>query len=116
MGILPHSTNRDGKSIAYSPSFLDCSLHPHSVTVPHNFGRVFSLPAPGLIVGVGSVGGRLPYEECDMFLSTDAGVSSPMARPGARKYEFGDSGSVLSVVDDEDVVNTVQYSTNHSKD
>jgi hypothetical protein len=41
-----------------------CSLHLHSVTAPHNFGRIFSSPAPGIVMGVGSVGETLlPYED-----------------------------------------------------
>ncbi|EEB95248.1 hypothetical protein MPER_05812, partial [Moniliophthora perniciosa FA553] len=41
-----------------------CSLHLHSVTTPHNFGRIFSSPAPGIVMGVGSVGDTLlPYED-----------------------------------------------------
>ena len=39
-----------------------CSLHVHSVTVPHNYGRVFSSTAPGFVMAVGSVGDSLlPY-------------------------------------------------------
>ncbi|KAF9237274.1 hypothetical protein BU15DRAFT_76173 [Melanogaster broomeanus] len=42
---------------------------------PHNFGRIFSSPAPGLVMGVGLIGMQLAvYEECDTFLSTDAGL------------------------------------------
>jgi hypothetical protein len=39
-----------------------CSLHVHSVTTPHNYGRVFSSTAPGYVMAVGSVGDTLaPY-------------------------------------------------------
>jgi len=34
------------------PDPNSCSLHLYSVTVPHNFGRVFSSPAPGFVMGV----------------------------------------------------------------
>lgn len=33
-----------------------CSLHLHSVSTPHNYGKVFSSTAPGYVMGVGSVG------------------------------------------------------------
>jgi hypothetical protein len=36
-----------------------CSLHVHSVTTPHNYGRVFSSTAPGYVMAVGSVGDTL---------------------------------------------------------
>ncbi|KAE9396840.1 Oligoxyloglucan reducing end-specific cellobiohydrolase [Gymnopus androsaceus JB14] len=72
----------------------DCTLHLHSVTEPHNFGPIFSSPAPGFVMGIGSIGKTLlPYEECDTFLSTDAGLSWKMVRKQAYKYEFGDSGT-----------------------
>jgi hypothetical protein len=67
-------------------------------------------------MGVGSIGQYLqPYEECDTFLSTDAGVKWKMVRPDAHKYEFGDQGSVLVVVNDEEGVDTVWYSIDLGK-
>ncbi|KAJ2911663.1 hypothetical protein MD484_g8748, partial [Candolleomyces efflorescens] len=93
-----------------------CSLHLHSVTNPHNFGRVFSSPAPGFVMGVGSVGKSLgAYEDGDTFLSTDAGLSWHMVAQGAHKYEFGDQGSILVVVDDEQVTSKVRYSLDLGK-
>ncbi|THH04806.1 hypothetical protein EW145_g5251 [Phellinidium pouzarii] len=89
-----------------------CSLHLHSVTSPHNFGRIFSSPAPGLALGVGSVGPYLkPYEQCDTFLSTDAGLHWSMASKEANKYEFGDQGSVMLLVNDEDGVDEIRYTS-----
>lgn len=62
-------------------------------------------------MAVGSVGlNLLPYEDCDTFLSTDAGLTWKMIRGGAHKYEFGDQGSVLVLVDDEDTTDHVLYS------
>lgn len=41
---------------------LECALHVHSITTPHNYGRVFSSTAPGFVMAVGSVGDHLlPY-------------------------------------------------------
>ena len=94
----------------------NCSLHFHSVTTPHNFGRVFSSPAPGLAMGVGSVGKTLlPYEESDTFVSTDAGVTWQMIRKDAHKYEFGDQGSILVTINDEDRTDSVSYSLDLGK-
>jgi len=86
------------------------------VTSPHNFGAVFSSPAPGFVMGVGSIGESLqPYTDSDTFLSTDAGVSWSMIRMDAHKYEFGDQGSIMVVVNDEEGVDTVRYSLDLGK-
>ncbi|KAI0030630.1 Oligoxyloglucan reducing end-specific cellobiohydrolase [Vararia minispora EC-137] len=93
-----------------------CALHLHSVTLPHNFGRIFSSPAPGLVMGVGSVGAWLKdYEDSDTFLSLDAGVTWQRARQGPHKYEFGDKGSILVLVDDEQPTSKVVYSTDFGR-
>ncbi|KAG1846680.1 Oligoxyloglucan reducing end-specific cellobiohydrolase [Suillus tomentosus] len=89
-----------------------CSLHLHSVTDMHNYGPVFSSPAPGFVMGVGSVGKALaPYDESNTYMSKDAGLTWTMVREGASQYEFGDSGSVIVVVDDEQPTNSIMYST-----
>ncbi|KAK7024339.1 vacuolar protein sorting/targeting protein PEP1 [Paramarasmius palmivorus] len=110
---------RDSRGNKWSCDMSDankCSLHLHSVTAPHNFGRIFSSPAPGIVMGVGSVGETLlPYEDCDTFISIDAGVSWSHVRSKPHKYEFGDSGSVLVAVDDADVTNEVSYSLDLGK-
>ena len=86
------------------------------MTLPHNFGRVFSSPAPGFVMGVGSVGEYLePYEECDTFLSTDGGITWSMIRQDAHKYQFGNQGSILVAVNDEEGVDHVIYSTDYGK-
>lgn len=110
--IVPPDRDVSGNPIGCSPSDADCSLHLHSVTTPHNMGRIFSSPAPGIVLGVGSVGSYLrPYEECDTFLSTDAGLSWQMVSKEAHKYEFGDQGSILLMVNDEEGVDEVRYSS-----
>ncbi|KAI0685232.1 Oligoxyloglucan reducing end-specific cellobiohydrolase [Cytidiella melzeri] len=114
--LRPPSVDIEGKRIACNPSDNDCSLHLHSVTDSHNFGLVFSSPAPGFVMGVGSIGEHLlPYEECDTFLSTDAGVTWAMVRQDAHQYEFGDSGSILVAIDNEHSTDEVRYSTDLGK-
>lgn len=114
--LRPPSKDAKGSNVKCNPSDEECSLHLHSVTGMHNFGRVFSSPAPGIVMGVGSVGDfLLPYEDCDTFLSTDAGINWEMVRSDAHKYEFGDSGSVLVIVNDEDGVDVVRYSSDLGK-
>lgn len=114
--LKPPTRDLDGNRITCSPDNVDCSLHLHSVTLPHNFGRVFSSPAPGFVMGVGSIGNHLlPYEECDTFLSNDGGINWQMVRQDAQKYEFGDQGSILVTVNDEEGVDSVNYSTDFGK-
>ncbi|KAF8887404.1 Oligoxyloglucan reducing end-specific cellobiohydrolase [Infundibulicybe gibba] len=114
--IKAPSTDNEGHRICDPVDTDTCSLHFHSVTTPHNFGRIFSSPAPGIVMAVGSVGEYLrPYEDCDTFLSTDAGVTWQMIRKDAHKYEFGDQGSILVVINDEDSVDTIRYSLDLGK-
>lgn len=115
--IKPPSEDHEGRRIHCDPADTDtCSLHLHSVTTPHNFGRIFSSPAPGVAMGVGSIGEYLkPYEDSDTFLSTDGGQTWQMVRRDAHKYEFGDKGSILVVVNDEDTTHVVRYSLDLGK-
>jgi len=115
--VVPPKEDADGKQFSCDISDEEkCSLHLHSVTSPHNFGRIFSSPAPGFVMGVGNVGENLlEYEHCDTFLSTDAGLSWKMVRKGAHKYEFGDLGSILVIVDDEESTNDILYSLDLGK-
>jgi hypothetical protein len=49
-------------------------------------------------------------EDCDTFLSTDAGLTWSMIQESAHKYEFGDQGSILVIADDEEATDHVHYS------
>lgn len=92
-------------------------LHLHSVTNPSTSGRVFSSPAPGMVMGVGNTGKRLQdYKEGNLYVSDDAGLTWKEALEGAHKYEFGDQGAVIVAIDDKDTTNEVKYSLNHGKD
>ncbi|EDQ98428.1 glycoside hydrolase family 72 protein [Laccaria bicolor S238N-H82] len=111
LALLP-SEDDEGKPITCNPADTDLSsVHLHSVTTPHNHGRIFWSPAPGFAMGVGSIRERfLPYEEGDTFISTDAGVTWQMARRDAHKYEFGDKGNNLVVMNDEDRMDNLRHS------
>ncbi|EPS40884.1 hypothetical protein H072_5226 [Dactylellina haptotyla CBS 200.50] len=90
------------------------ALHLHSVSDLTNLGRVYSSPAPGMVMGVGNTGEYLKdYIDGDLYVSEDAGLNWKMARKGAHKYEFGDQGSILVAVDDEDKTSKVVYSLDH---
>ncbi|CAK7268011.1 vacuolar protein sorting/targeting protein PEP1 [Sporothrix epigloea] len=91
-------------------------LHLHSVTELSNSGRVFSSPAPGLVMAVGNTGDFLgKYKEGNLYISDDAGVSWIGGPKGPHKYEFGDQGSILLAVRDEADVTEVTYSLDHGK-
>lgn len=112
--IKAPTQDADGKPIKCDAA--DCSLHLWSVTKPHNYGRIFSSPAPGFVMGVGSVGDQLlRYEDCDTFLSTDAGLTWKMVHKNAHLYEFGDQGSVIVIVDNEEFTRHVRYSFDDGK-
>ncbi|KAK5654968.1 hypothetical protein OQA88_6726 [Cercophora sp. LCS_1] len=91
-------------------------LHLHSVTELTNLGRVFSSPAPGLVMGNGNTGDYLgDYKDANLYVSDDAGKTWTKALEGPHKYEFGDQGSILVAVrasKDEDV-KEINYSLDH---
>ncbi|KAG1874332.1 hypothetical protein F4604DRAFT_2009684 [Suillus subluteus] len=93
-------------------SSYTCSLHLHSVTDMYDYRPVFSSPAPGFVIGVGSIGTILaPYEESNTYISTDAGLTWKMLREGPYQFEFGNSGSVIVIVDDQQPTDSILYST-----
>ncbi|KAF1959139.1 vacuolar protein sorting/targeting protein 10 [Byssothecium circinans] len=94
----------------------DDELHLHSVTNLHNSGRVFSSPAPGIVMGVGNTGGELgKYEDGDLWVSDDAGLTWERALQEAHKYEFGDQGALLVAVYDEGDTDEIKYSLKHGR-
>ncbi|KAI0404482.1 hypothetical protein F4802DRAFT_230783 [Xylaria palmicola] len=94
------------------------AIHLHSVTELHNVGKVFSSPAPGLVMGAGNLGKFLTgYWDSNLFISDDAGRSWIEGPKGPHKYEFGDQGSILLAVEDskEAAVQEIKYSLDHGK-
>lgn len=92
----------------------DQQLHLHSVTEAKQGGRMFSSPAPGIVMGVGNVGKYLKeYEHGDLYVSDDAGISWKKALSGAHMYEFGNNGAVLAAVDNEEATDHIRYSLDH---
>ena len=90
------------------------SLHLHSVTDLANVGRVFSSPAPGVVMGIGNTGDFLgPYNEGDLYVSDDAGRTWRRALASSHKYEFGDQGTVLLAIPDGGPTTKASYSLDH---
>lgn len=100
----------DGRTFSAIKSGDD-RLHLHSVTELDNVGRVFSSPAPGLVMGNGNTGESLKsFREANLYVSDDAGSSWKKALAGPHKYEFGDSGSVLVAVKDSEKADVKEFS------
>jgi photosystem II stability/assembly factor-like uncharacterized protein len=94
----------------------DDKLHLHSVTDAKQGGRIFSSPAPGIVMGVGNTGKKLKaYEKGDLYVSDDAGVSWSKALDGPHLYEFGNQGAILVAAEDGDETDTLRYSLDHGK-
>jgi hypothetical protein len=94
----------------------DKRLHLHSVTDARQTGRIFSSPAPGIVMGIGNTGKFLKeYEDGDLFVSDDAGVTWIEGLDGAHLYEFGNQGAVIVAVDDEEPTSHIRYSIDHGK-
>ena len=63
----------------------------------------YSTPSvPGLLMAVGNVGEYLEaYDQSDTFLSRDGGFTWEEVHKDAHLWEFGDSGSILVMANDE---------------
>ncbi|TID16549.1 vacuolar protein sorting/targeting protein 10 [Venturia nashicola] len=92
------------------------TLHVHSVTEQKNSGRIFSSPAPGLLMANGNTGDSLDeYSKSSLFVSTDAGRTwIATSLKGPHKREFLDQGSVLVAIADQEV-DEISYSLDHGK-
>ena len=63
-------------------------------------------------MAVGNVGETLAeYKDSDTFLSRDAGFTWEEVRKDAHMWEFGDSGSLIVMVNDEEPTDFLLYST-----
>lgn len=63
-------------------------------------------------MAVGNVGETLaPYTDSDTFLSRDAGFTWMEVHKDAHLWEFGDSGSILIMANDEEPTDFVLFST-----
>ncbi|KAI8915699.1 hypothetical protein EDD86DRAFT_196660 [Gorgonomyces haynaldii] len=119
--LKPPAKDAEGKPWTCTPAGDQdplCSLHLHSVTTMKNVGRVFSTSsAPGIIVGVGSVGKNLaPYEESDTFISKDAGRTWTCIKSGPMKYEVIDMGATIVLIPDSgSLTSTIFYSKNQGE-
>lgn len=65
------------------------------------------------MLAVGNVGESLvPYADSDTFLTRDGGFTWEEVHKDAHMWEYGDQGSILLLVNDEDITDHVTYSLN----
>lgn len=113
--VITKITFDDGRTFESINAGHD-TIHLHSVTQLDNIGRVFSSPAPGLVMGNGNTGKSLgKFIDSNLYVSDDAGLTWKEALKGPHKYEFGDSGSILVAIKDSvaEDVSELFYSLDH---
>ena len=93
-------------------SLEKCSLNLHGFTERIDYRDTFSSQsAVGMMIGIGNVGESLTaYNDGNTYLTRDGGVHWIEIRKGAYMWEFGDSGSILVIVNAQDYTNVVYYS------
>lgn len=91
-----------------------CNLHIHGYTERNDPRATYSSPsATGLMLAVGNVGEHLiPYADSDTFLTRDGGFTWQEVHKDAHKWEYGDQGSILILVNDEEPTDHVSYTLN----
>ena len=94
-----------------------CALHIHGYTERYDARATYSSPsAIGLMMAVGNVGTELaPYADSDTFFTRDGGFTWEEVHKDAHLSEFGDSGSILIMANDEEPVDHVLFSTDEGK-
>ncbi|EMR11661.1 hypothetical protein PNEG_00099 [Pneumocystis murina B123] len=79
-----------------------CSLHLHSITDRYRFDKTFSSYAPGILIGIGSVGSYLkPFHECNLYISEDAGKTWSLSLEGTHIYECSDHANIIAAIPDQ---------------
>lgn len=108
--VVTDITFDDGRTFSPIKSGDD-RLHLHSVTELDNMGRVFSSPAPGLVMGNGNTGEALgKFADANLYVSDNAGSTWKKALDGPHKWEFGDSGSILLAIKDSGKTDIKEFS------
>ncbi|CDR37002.1 CYFA0S01e06326g1_1 [Cyberlindnera fabianii] len=111
--IQPPSTDSDGNVYpCFGKSLKECSLHLHGYTERKDVRDTFSSgSATGLLLARGNVGDKLgPLRDAATFLTSDGGSTWKEVKKGSYQWEFGDRGSIIALVNDEENTNTLTYS------
>lgn len=107
--LTPPVTDSMGEM--YKCQDAGCALQLHGYTERDDPRATYSSPtAVGVMLAVGNVGKALaPYRDSDTFLTRDGGFTWEEVRKDAHKWEFGDQGSLIVIVNDEEPTNMVSY-------
>lgn len=94
---------KDSLGRKYECDTTACTLHVHGYTERRDPKATYSSPsAVGLMLAVGNVGKELAaYDDSDIFLTRDGGFTWEEVHKDAHMWEYGDSGSILVLVNDE---------------
>ncbi|KAF8982150.1 hypothetical protein BDQ17DRAFT_1379044, partial [Cyathus striatus] len=103
---------KDSLGQEYDCKTTKCALHVHGYTERSDPRATYSTPSVvGLLMAVGNVGEYLaPYTDSDTFLSRDGGHTWQEVHKDAHLWEFGDSGSILIMANDEGPTDHVMFS------
>lgn len=116
--IKPPSVDSEGKKYNCNPKNLEkCSLNLHGFTERKDVRDTYSSgSAIGYMFALGNVGEYLtPVSEASTFMTNDGGISWSEVKKGSYQWEYGDHGSVLVLVKDNEPTDTVSYSINGGK-
>lgn len=85
----------------------------HGYTERIDARATYSSPSVvGVVIAVGNVGETLaPYTQSDTFLSRDGGFTWEEVHKDAHLWEFGDSGSIILLVNGEEPTDHVLFTT-----
>lgn len=101
----------------YACQSTACSLHIHGYTERRDVKATYSSPsAVGLMLAVGSIGEDLAdYADSDIFLTRDGGFTWEEIHKDAHLWEYGDSGGIIVIVNDEGPTDHVLYTLDQGK-
>lgn len=102
---------KDSLGQEYDCRKTSCSLQLHGYTERRDPKATYSSPsAVGLMLGVGNVGEELAaYDDSDVFLTRDGGFTWEEVHKDAHMWEYGDSGTIIVLVNDEEPTDHVLY-------
>ncbi|CCF57276.1 hypothetical protein KAFR_0C02830 [Kazachstania africana CBS 2517] len=116
--LTPPSRDWQGnKYKCNSKSLEKCSLNLHGYTERTDIRDTYSSgSALGMMFAVGNVGEYLlPADECSTFLTIDGGNTWKEVKKGSFQWEYGDHGSILVLVPEKQVTDTLSYSLDSGK-
>lgn len=112
MFLTPPDVDSEGKGIDCNGNLNKCSLNLHGYTERKDFRDSYSsTSAVGLMIGVGNVGESLSdMKDGNTYLTRDGGIHWREIKKGAYMWEYGDSGSIIALVNGHDPTNIMSYS------